>query len=326
MEHTSHPEPTAYTSDDDQIPFLLELANVYFDGPRFPTGANFMTSPLTFGDRMARYLLAAIVWGRTEHGIGVMPICGGNAPMTIAGNVVVSTAELLGAWLTVKAYQPEATFRGGACNGIIDMRRGVASFGAPEALLADLGVCELFERRLGGHVGMAGGSDYIDARLVGLQSAYERMMVAMSVAAFTDRPFNLSAGGTLDSGKVFSPVDFIIDRELGVGLWRLGQGVEVTAETLALDTIETVGVGAGKSYMEADHTLRHYRETWFPKMLARGMWASDDIEFGHEEQMKEAAFQHYLECLSRYTPPELDEDKHREIKRIAAHSRHALLT
>ncbi|MCJ7736937.1 MAG: trimethylamine methyltransferase family protein, partial [Anaerolineae bacterium] len=315
-----------YTSDDDQIPFLLEMATVYFDEPSFPTGANFITSPLTFGDRMARYLLAAIAWGRTEHGIGVMPICGGNAPMTIAGNVVVSAAELLGAWLTVKSVQPDATFRGGACNGIIDMRRGVASFGAPEALLADLGVCELFERRLGGRVHMAGGSDYIDARLTGLQSAYERTMVAMGVAAFTDQPFNLAASGTLDSGKVFSPVDFIVDRELGAGLWRLGRGIEVTGETMALDTIEAVGVGEGRSYMETDHTLRHYRETWFPKMLARGMWASDDAEFGHEENMKEAAFQHYLECLSRYTPPELSEAKLAEIKRIVERARRAVLT
>jgi len=92
-----------------------------------------------------------------------------------------------------------------------------------------------------------------------------------------------------------------------------------------LDTIEAVGVGEGRSYMETDHTLRHYRETWFPKMLARGMWASDDAEFGHEENMKEAAFQHYLECLSRYTPPELSEAKLAEIKRIVERARRALL-
>lgn len=83
-----------------------------------------------------------------------MPISGGNA-LTIAATVV-GAAEMLGAWLTIRSLQPHAEFGGSACNGIVDMRRGVASFDAPEALLADLGLVELFERRYGG--GGLGGS------------------------------------------------------------------------------------------------------------------------------------------------------------------------
>jgi len=330
LQNTSHPDPVAFTSQRGQIEFLLALSEVYFGNPVFPTGANFITSPLTFGQRMGDYLIEAMSWGRTHHSTGVMPICGGNSPMTISGNVVLSAAELIGSWLVLKSRQSEATFAGQVTNGIIDMRRGATSFNAPEALLADLGVCELFDRRFGGGVYVSAGADYIDARVPGLQAAYERTYTAMAVASFTSTYFGgqrffMGGDGTLDAGRVFSPVQFIIDRELGAGLWRLGQGIEVSQETMALDTIEEVGLEEGQSYMGTDHTLRHYRETWFPQWLARGMWADDNVEFGREAHMLDSAHQHYRECIARYEPPDLDPVKSVELNHIVDRARCALV-
>ena len=325
LEHSGRPDEGAYTSDANQIEFLLDIATVYHGRQIFPHGASFMTSPLTFGDRVARHILASIRFGRREFGIGVMPICGGNAPMTIAGNVALSAAEILGGWLTIKSLQPEAAFGGGVCNGLVDMRRGVAAFNSPEALLANLGVCELFERRFGGGVGVAAGADYIDAHVPGLQAAYERTYRAMAIAAFAGGRFYLGGTGTLDGGKIFSPVQFILERELGEGLWRLGQGIQVDDDALAVETINAVGVGEGGSYLDAAHTMAHFRETWFPNLLCRSPWVSDEIEFQREAKMLEAAHQCYKEAIARYTPPAKDEDKLNEIRKIVARARRHLL-
>jgi len=325
LEHSGRPNESAYASDAGQIEFLLELTTVHCGEPHFPHGPDFMTSPLTFGDRVARHILATIQFGQKHFGFGVMPICGGNAPMTIAGNVALSAAELLGGWLTIKALQPEATFSGGACNGIVDMRQGAATFNAPEALLADLGVCELFARRYGGGVGVAAGADYIDARLPGLQAAYERTYRAMAIAAFTGGPFFMGGTGTLDEGKIFSPVQFIVERELGEGLWRLGQGIRVDDDTLALDTIARVGVGEGKSYLDAEHTFQHFRETWFPNFLCRGAWEGDAIEFQRDGKILEDAHQRYKDAVARYAPPDVDDDKRKEIRKIVQRARRHLL-
>lgn len=324
LEHSSRPS-RAYTTEDDQIPFLLEMARVYFGEPVFPRGIDFMTSPLTFGDRLARYTLAAIRFGVKEFGMGVMPICGGNAPMTIAGNVVISAAELLGCWLAIKSLQPEAVVNGAVCNGIVDMRRGVASFNAPEALLADLGVCELFERRYGGGMVVAAGADYIDARLPGLQAAYERTYRSMAIAAFMGRRFFMGGNGTLDEGKIFSPVQFILEREMGAGMWRLGRGIEVNDDTLAVETIERVGAGEGRSYLDTEHTLRHFRKTWYPQFLSRGIWEGDEIEFQREEKMLRDAHERYKDAISRYVPPAVEEAKLDEIHRIVERARRDLL-
>jgi len=325
LDHSVRPPEAAFASDVDQIEFLLDLSDAYCGIRAFPHGASFMTSPLTFGDRVARYTLAAIEFGRTDFGIGVMPISGGNAPVTIAGNVALSAAELLGGWLTVRSLQPDATFGGGACNGVIDMRQGVACFNAPEALLSNLGVVELFERRYGGGVGVAAGADYIDARAPGLQAAYERTYRAMAIAACTGRPFHMGGTGTLHGGKVFSPVQFIIEREMGEGLWRLGQGIRVDDATLAVDTIHAVGVGEGRSYLDTPHTMDHFRETWMPQFLARAPWVDDATEFGREAQMLDAAHERYRDAVQRYAPPQKDQGATKEVQRIVDRARRHLL-
>ena len=324
LEHTGRPNEAAYASEAAQIPFLLEISEIYHGRRFFPHGPNFMTSPLTFGDRVARHVLALMHFGCAEFGIGVMPISGGNAPMTIAGNVVLSAAELIGAWLAIRALQPEASFNGGVCNGIIDMRRGTALFNAPEALLADLGVVELFERRYGGGVGVAAGADYIDARVPGWQAAHERTYRAMAIAAFAGGAFHMGGTGTLEGGKIFSPVQFILERDMGEGLWRLGQGIRVNEDTLAVDAIAEVGVDAGRSYFDTEHTLRHWNDTWFPKFQHRGAWEGDRVEFGREEAMLEAAHQHYKDAIARYVPPQVDPEKTNAIGAVVQRARHHL--
>lgn len=86
----------------------------------------------------------------------------------------------------------------------------------------------------------------------------------MAIAAFTGCPFYMGGSGTLDEGKIFSVVQFILERELGEGMWRLGQGIAVDDETLAVDVIAAVGPGEGKPYLDADHTSRHFREMRVP--------------------------------------------------------------
>jgi len=323
LEHTTRPG-RAYTTDHSQIPFLVELATVYYGKPVFPRGPDFMTSPLTFGSRLAEHTAAAIRAGQRHFSCGVMPICGGNAPMTVAGNVVISAAELLGMWLVIKALAPDAALSGGACNGIIDLRKGTPSFNAPEALLADLGVCELFNRRYGGGVTVAAGPDYIDAALPGIQAAYERTYRAMAIAAFVGEHFQLGGQGTLNAGQIFSPEQFILEQDLSEGLWRFGQGIEVSDETIGLETIAAVGAGEGKSFLDTEHTLRHFRETWFPRYLYRGVYMDDAAEHGRDREMLDAAHAHYRESIARYIPPALDDAKVKEMRRIVERARQAI--
>lgn len=324
LQHSSRPG-RAYSTSADQIAFLIDMAEAWCGRRLFPRGPDFMTSPLTLGHRLAEHTLAALEFGQREFGFGVMPISGGNAPITIAGNIVQSAAEGLGIGLSVQALAPDATWRIAACNGIIDMRKGTASFNAPEALLADLGVVELFNRRYGGGSTVAALADYIDAALPGIQAAYERTYRAMAIAAFVGEPFHLGGQGTLDAGQLFSPAQFILERDLGEGLWRFGQGIAVNEETMAVDVIAQVGPGEGRSFLDTVHTLRHCRETWFPRFFYRGEYQDDVVENGRDKAMLDAANAHYKAAFARYVPPALPESKVKDITQVIERARKVLL-
>jgi trimethylamine--corrinoid protein Co-methyltransferase len=49
--------------------------------------------------------------------------------------------------------------------------------------------------------------------------------------------------------------------------YGLMRGVELSPESLALDVIDEVGPGG--SYLGTSHTVRHFRETWSPRLLDR---------------------------------------------------------
>jgi trimethylamine--corrinoid protein Co-methyltransferase len=48
---------------------------------------------------------------------------------------------------------------------------------------------------------------------------------------------------------------------------RLMDGIQITPETLALEVIDKVGPGG--SYVSMQHTMQHYREVWYPRVLDR---------------------------------------------------------
>jgi trimethylamine--corrinoid protein Co-methyltransferase len=53
---------------------------------------------------------------------------------------------------------------------------------------------------------------------------------------------------------------------------RILGGIEVSTETIALEVIDQVGPDG--NFLEQDHTLRHFRENWYPTLLNRTSYAA----------------------------------------------------
>jgi len=76
--------------------------------------------------------------------------------------------------------------------------------------------------------------------------------------------------GQLESEKTISLGRLVIDDEVIGYCRRMARGLEVSAETIALDLIREVGIGG--SYLETEHTLEHFRTSlWQPKISNRRM-------------------------------------------------------
>jgi trimethylamine--corrinoid protein Co-methyltransferase len=92
-------------------------------------------------------------------------------------------------------------------------------------------------------------------------------------------------------------------------------GIQVTPETLALDVTEQVGPGG--SYFGEKHTVHHFRENWFPKLMSRGnydQWmAAGGLSFGDRanQRVRQILHEHQPEPLPTEVIAELDNmEKH----------------
>ena len=126
--------------------------------------------------------------------------------------------------------------------------------------------------------------------------------------------------GYLNSGLTAS-MDFTVMNDETVGMVRrIMGGVEVSDETMALDVIDKVGPGG--HFLGEDHTYRHFRANWFPKLLDRSnydTWKENgSLTLGDRinARVKEILASHQPEPLSAETKSELDAIVARAEKRI----------
>jgi trimethylamine--corrinoid protein Co-methyltransferase len=303
----------------EQVKYFEEINCIcakHGDQRRFTQAGGCLTTPLTLGHRTAGIIEEYLDLGYRDFGFSSMPIAGGNAPVTTAGCAALGVAELLGGSLVARAInaQMAGTGVGMIISGTMDMTRGRASFCSPQALLQDALIHRVFQRLYGIGVSLDNTAGYINAKMPGLQCAYERTFKQMALAGVAGA-LGMHAG-SLDGAAIFSPVQAMIDVELCRGLWEFYKGVNVSDDTLALDEIERIGVGRGESFFDSEHTLKHFREAlWLPKLLNVSMW-EDGREAAREREMLEKAECKWREILAGWKRPEINEAMIAEIHEV----------
>ncbi len=305
----------------EQVKYMIEIDKILGYGPEnthFVQVGRCMISPLNFSLDAARIFEELIKYGYTHRfWVATMPISGATSPVTMAGNIALAAAEILGGWSIAKAINPEAKVGATVISGVMDMKTGKASFAAPEATIQDAGVCQLFKRLYKVEIGYDPGG-YIDAKVPGIQAAYERTFKHMALGTTVGVALTI---GALDGASTFSPEQAILDLEFNKGLWKFFEGLEVTDETIALEEIEKVGMGERKTFLECEHTLKHYQEVlWEPELLDRGPW-----EKGKEEKLLQKAHEKWREMLKNYSPPQVDREKAKAIHEVVERARKELL-
>ncbi len=212
--------------------------------------------------------LALDVFYRTAgHGIPVTvngePMAGVSGPVTIAGSAAVGTAEILSGIVVNQVLEPgrPCVFNLGLAH-TMDMRSTLAVTGGPEnALFAQI------SGRLGRFYGLPSGSWVsTESMRPDAQAALEKMCGFLT--HLQEKVSNIWAVGQLESELTVSPAQAVIDDEMIDYARRYLRGVEVNADTLALDLIREVGISG--SFLGEMHTLDHFRdELYMPRVLFR---------------------------------------------------------
>jgi trimethylamine--corrinoid protein Co-methyltransferase len=244
-------------------PFALDLT-----GPR---------SPLELGEEACRRLRFA---ARRHLPVVCYPamITGAGGPITLAGALAQSAAEILGGIVVHQLEEPGAPVITGSSILPMDMRSGQVSYGSPEYTLACLGAVDYFS-----YLGVPSwfGAGCSDSHVVDIRAAAEAgMSLQTAVTSGTSVIHNL---GYLSAGRTGSLEMLVLCDELAGMAKRFATGIQVDEDTLALDAIQ-------RSYKDHSmitdpHTLQHVRTAmWKPTLFRR--YSLEDWESAGSEPLQ----------------------------------------
>jgi trimethylamine--corrinoid protein Co-methyltransferase len=264
-----------------------------------------VTSPLEVDGRMVEAALKLATFG-FPCSVTSLPLSGATAPVTLAGALTLTNAEILAGISIIQLARPGTPVTPLYIPGVLDMKfSGRWAAGSPEEGLLAAGCVEI-ARHYGFRAVVFGVNT--SAKVPGPQACYEKVASGvMPVLAGADIVYGC---GSLDGGIAASCVELVIDEEICKALLNLAQGIEVTDETIALDVIERVGPGG--HYLTEKHTLKHFKnEHFFPKLANR-----DNYEVWKEKGGKslvDAATERAGKILKEHWPTPLDKDVQRRI-------------
>jgi trimethylamine--corrinoid protein Co-methyltransferase len=239
------------------------------------------------------------------HATGM--VMGTSAPVTPAGAIVVANAEQLSALSIVQLKREGAPYIYGADILGFDWSSTVASYGAPEFMLTNIGVTELshyYGLPIMGHAGST-DSHSCDSQ-AGMEIGYS---ILLAYLCGTDLAHNL---GFLEFALTGSYELLVICDEYLGEVKRMRSGIEINANSLALDEIDKIGPGG--EFISSEHTLRNFRNNWFPRLIARENnyhWIK-----GGKLTLTDRANKKAREILESHRTDPLPESVMREIKKI----------
>ena len=314
LQNTS--KPLVFTAwDEPGLADIISMAEAVAGGPDELSLKPFLlaylepTSPLQHSEVVLRKVLMM-----ADHKLPFVyapgPIDGGSAPVTQAGALAMSNAESLSGLAIAQLRQPGTPFVLGAGSGPLDMRTMVATYSSPEFMMHCMGMAELAHYYYNLPVwGFSGCSDSkLPDTQAGIESALWILWTALSGANLVHDV------GYIESGLTCSYEMIVINDEVIGFVRRLLDGIRITPETLALDTIHEVGPGG--DYLGHAHTNDHFREVWYPRLIDRrnyNKWES----YG-KPAMTDRARELVNKILSSHSPVPLDPQAQAEIDAIIA--------
>jgi trimethylamine--corrinoid protein Co-methyltransferase len=242
----------------EQLEASLEMLHVIAGGEDkwrarpFVSQSNcFVVPPLKFAVDACRCLEIAVRGG--------MPVlllsagqAGATAPASLAGAIVQEVAEVLAGLVYVNAIKPGAVAIFGTWPFVSDLRTGAMSGGSPEQALlsAACGQVAHFYDLTGGTASGMSDSKIPDAQ-AGLEKAYNHALVGNAGANLI-----YESAGMHASLLGFCLESLVIDNDVIGAVQRTIRGIDVSDESIAIETIRDVCLNGPGHYLGSDQTLR----------------------------------------------------------------------
>jgi trimethylamine---corrinoid protein Co-methyltransferase len=262
----------------------------------------FVVPPMKFAQDACRCLELAVHGG--------MPVlllsagqAGATAPAALAGAIVQEVAECLAGLVYVNAIKPGATAIFGTWCFVSDLRTGAMSGGSPEQALLSAASAQMarFYDLTGGTA-----SGMTDSKLPDAQAGYEK---AYNHALVGNAGANLiyESAGMHASLLGFCLESLIIDNDIIGATQRTIKGIEVTDESLSVETIRKVCLEGPGHYLGSDQTLKLMQTEYVYPLAGDRSNPKDWVDQGRpdavaraQKKLKEIMARHYPTHIPRH--------------------------
>ncbi len=232
--------------------YMIAGGEENFRARPFVSNSNcFVVPPMKFAEDACGVLEACV-----EGGMPVLLLsagqAGATAPAAIAGAVVQAVAEVLAGLVYVNALKPGHPAIFGTWPFVSDLRTGAMSGGSGEQALLTAACAQMAQ-----YYGLPGGSasGMADAKLPDVQAGYEKG-ISNVMAGLSGLNLVYESAGMHGSLMGFCLESLIIDNDLLGQCLRCVRGVEVTEESLSIDTIADVCQNGPGHYLGHEQTLK----------------------------------------------------------------------
>jgi len=256
---------------------LFDLASggegSFLKAPSVIFGGCPIVSPLRFGRENLEVMIDATRLGLVSD-IAVAPQSGATAPATLAGILVQVVAETLACLAVVNLIRPGCAITFATWPFVTDLRTGSFSGGSGEqAVLAASAI------QMGNYYKLpnSAGAGMTDSKIPDAQYGYEKGLT-IGLAALSGANRVCEVGGMMGSLMGCSFESMVIDNEAVGMIQRTIRGIEVSDETLSIDTIHKCALDPGH-FLGNEQTLSVMESEYlYPKLMDRspsGQWEAE---------------------------------------------------
>ena len=261
-------------------------------------------SPLQYAPDQADALMLMAKHGQPVA-ITNMLLLGSSAPVSIPGALALGNAELLAGVVLSQLVQQGTPVIYGSTSCPLYMKNGASCLGAPETLILSKGVAQLAAYY---NLPCRTGGSLSDAHVPDGQAMAESAL-NLNNAIDSGADYILHTFGMLSSYLATSLEKWVMDEEVCRYILASRKKIEVTPQTLELETILSLGVHG--NYLTHPSTFRNFRSMFQHSLGNRDAhmaWtkkgARDIVEQASELLEKR---------IAAYTKPEMDQGLEQEL-------------
>jgi len=217
---------------------------------------SFAISPLKLCTQSTRIMQACNRQG-IPVALSAAPMSGSTSPMTMAGTLAQLHAEQMAGITICQLTRPGAPLLYGGIPGMANMATMGYSGGGVECGMMNAAIHQLAAHIRVPNYNSAG---LTDAKLPDAQAGWEKAMTIL-LGAMGGSNYMHHSAGMLESMLTVAPEQFVIDDEIIGMACKVLKGIEVDADHLALEVIDTVGPAG--NFMMSPHTMKYMRSEYF---------------------------------------------------------------